>query len=87
MLAFPEIEVSGVRRSWEMDRSRLARSCSFFARTAAASFSSRFFWFSRARAHSPRTESRMLVSKESRGLSAAAIPMTPYTRSPVRMDR
>ena len=29
----------------------------------------------------PRTESRMLVSKESRGLSAAAIPMTPYTRS------
>ena len=39
MLAFPEMEVSGVRRSWEIERSRLARSCSFLARTAAASFS------------------------------------------------
>ena len=36
--AFPEMDVNGVRRSWEIDLKRLARSCSFFARTAAFSF-------------------------------------------------
>ena len=49
LLAFPEIEVSGVRRSCEIARRRFARSCSFFARIAASSFSLAFFfrmWYS-----------------------------------------
>ena len=37
--AFPDMEVRGVRKSWEMERSRFARSCSFFAKRAAAAFS------------------------------------------------
>ena len=77
MLAFPEMEVSGVRRSWEMARSRLARSCSFFARMAASSFSRAFLMLSSARAHSPRMDSSTLFSKESSGPSSMEMPTTP----------
>ena len=35
--AAPEMEVSGVRRSWPMERRRLARVCSFLAIRAVSS--------------------------------------------------
>ena len=37
-----DMEVSGVLRSWDMERSILALSCSFCARSAASSFSRAF---------------------------------------------
>ena len=61
--AFPEIEVRGVRRSWEMLRRRSARTRSFSARIAADSFSRTFFSFSRASAHSPRMDCSVLCAE------------------------
>ena len=79
LLALPEIDVSGVLKSCEIARSRFARNCSFFARMAASCFSRAFFSFSKARAHSPRMDSRILFSNGSRGVSPITIPTTPYT--------
>ena len=87
LLALPEMEVSGVRRSWEIVRSRFARSSSFFACTVACSFSSAFLRFSMASAPSPRMESSTLFSKASSGFSDRSIPITPNTPPPVRSAR
>lgn len=73
------MDVSGVLKSCEIARSRFARNCSFFARIAASCFSRAFFSFSKARAHSPRMDSRILFSNGSRGISPITIPTTPYT--------
>ena len=85
LLALPEMEVRGGRRSWEMVRSRLARSCSFCACTVACSFSRAFRRFSMARPHSPRMDSSTLLSKASSGFSERSMPTTPKTPLPVRM--
>lgn len=60
LLALPDMEVSGVRRSWEIALSKFARICSFLARMAASSFSLLFFSFSSAKAHSPKIDKKML---------------------------
>ena len=73
------MDVSGVLKSCEIARSRFARNCSFFARIAASCFSRAFFSFSKARAHSPRMDSKILFSNGSRGISPITIPTTPYT--------
>ena len=77
LLAFPEMEVSGVRKSCDMERSRFARNCSFFAKTAARSRSFAFTIPSTASAHSPITEFTMLSSKASIGLFPTKTPIAP----------
>ena len=85
--ALPEIDVNGVRKSCEMERSKFARNCSFLARIAAFSLSFATFSFSKANAHSPKIESIMLFSNSSKGSSSMTMPTTPYTLSFIRIAR
>ena len=71
------MEVSGVRKSCDMERRRFARNCSFFANTAARSLSLAFMIPSIAIAHSPITETTMLSLKESIGFSPTKMPIAP----------
>ena len=85
--ALPEMLVSGVRRSWEIERSRLARSCSFFTCIWASSLRRASVSLSSASAPSLSMESTRLFSNGSSGSPFSAIPTTPYTVSAARMAR
>ena len=79
--AFPEIAVSGVRRSCEIERRRLARSCSFLASTAASSRCSSAWMRLSARDASPTTASASFCSAGSGVLLPRQAPITPITSS------
>ena len=85
--ALPEIAVRGVLKSCEIDLSRLARSCSFLARTAAFSRSSSALARARASDASPATASASLRSAGSGAAPIRQMPMTPTTSVPERRGR
>ena len=80
------VVISGrtIAKSWwgkawcdNLERSRFARSCSFFAKTAVRSLSLAFTIPSTAIAHSPMAETTILSSKESIGLFPTKMPTAP----------
>ena len=85
--ALPEMAVRGVRKSCEIDLSRLARSCSFLAMTAAFSRSSSACARARASEASPATASASLRSTGRRASPIRQMPMTPTTSAPQRRGR
>ncbi len=74
--ALPEIEVSGVLKSWDIALKRFALSCSCCAFMAACFLVSFKISFSNTIAHSPSIEITMLFSKEFNKSSSKAIPTT-----------
>ena len=77
--ALPAMAVSGVRRSWEIERRRLALSCSFLAVTAAHSRCSRAELRARASDASPAMDAAMLASSWPRAASSTSMASTPAT--------
>ena len=75
--ALPEMLVRGVRRSWEMERSRSARSCWVRALAASSSRIRLKRSFSIAMAHSPRMAWIRLSSKSSGAEPEKRTPMIP----------